>query len=193
MLNEVKFAKQPSNTAQYRHIIVSHLKNATAGGSIYPSGSRNPNRRSPPWDRANGWKIPSLVFVSLDAGLRPIEVARATPSWVDVDNNVLRISKEESSKNRDNWVVNLQARTADVLEKWIKQRETIPMYDDSDALWLTRQGNSYRSRALKHLLTRLCNITDLDTEDCDLSWYAIRHSVGTYMTREEGLANDLWG
>jgi hypothetical protein len=43
------------------------------------------------WDRANGWKIPSLVFASLDAGLRPIEVARATPSWVDVENNVLRI------------------------------------------------------------------------------------------------------
>ncbi len=32
------------------------------------------------WDRANGWKIPSLVWTSLDAGLRPIEIERARPS-----------------------------------------------------------------------------------------------------------------
>lgn len=25
------------------------------------------------WDRANDWKIPSLVFTSLDAGFRPVE------------------------------------------------------------------------------------------------------------------------
>ncbi|WP_435319001.1 site-specific recombinase xerd [Haloarchaeobius sp. TZWSO28] len=33
------------------------------------------------WDRANGWKVPSLVSASLDAGLRPIEVERARTSW----------------------------------------------------------------------------------------------------------------
>lgn len=32
------------------------------------------------WDRANNWKIPSLVAVSLDAGLRSIEVKRSTTS-----------------------------------------------------------------------------------------------------------------
>lgn len=53
------------------------------------------------WDRANGWKIPSLVWVSLDAGLRPIEVERAVTSWVNLDNRVLRIPKEQSSKNYD--------------------------------------------------------------------------------------------
>lgn len=26
------------------------------------------------WERANGWKIPSLVWASLDAGLRPVEI-----------------------------------------------------------------------------------------------------------------------
>lgn len=51
------------------------------------------------WDRANGWKIPSLVWTSLDAGLRPIEVGRATTSWVDTENGLLRIPKSESSKN----------------------------------------------------------------------------------------------
>jgi len=32
------------------------------------------------WDKANGWKIPSMVWVSLDTGLRPIEVERARMS-----------------------------------------------------------------------------------------------------------------
>lgn len=54
------------------------------------------------WDRANGWKIPSIVWTSLDAGLRPIEVERATVNWVDVDNSLLRIPIEEASKSVDN-------------------------------------------------------------------------------------------
>lgn len=29
------------------------------------------------WDQANSWKIPSLVWTSLDAGFRPVEVRRA--------------------------------------------------------------------------------------------------------------------
>lgn len=50
------------------------------------------------WDRANGWKIPSLVWTSLDAGLRPIEVERTTIGWIDTENCVLWIPKDESSK-----------------------------------------------------------------------------------------------
>lgn len=61
------------------------------------------------WKRTNGWKIPSLVWVSLDAGLRPCEVSRAVCSWVDTENRVLRMPKEESSKNRENWTVALQS------------------------------------------------------------------------------------
>lgn len=40
------------------------------------------------WDRANGWNIPSVVWTSLDAGLRPIEVGRATIRWIDTENKV---------------------------------------------------------------------------------------------------------
>lgn len=69
------------------------------------------------WERANGWKIPSLVWVSLDAGLRPIEVERATLSWADLDNGVLRIPREESSKNTENWIVGLRDQTADMLRR----------------------------------------------------------------------------
>jgi integrase len=140
------------------------------------------------WERANGWKIPSLVCVSLDAGLRPVEVARAQTTWVDIENCLLRIPKEESSKSHENWVVGITERTATILRRWLKQRRTYEQYDDTEDLWYTRQGNSYRSSALKYVLEQLCEIADIDTDNRQMSWYAIRHSVGTYMTREEDLA-----
>lgn len=140
------------------------------------------------WDRANGWKVPSLTWTSLDAGLRPIEVKRSTVSWVDTDNEVLRIPKEESSKNRDHWVVGLQSRTAQALDKWLDERQAYPEYDDTDAIWLTRQNNPYQTTSLTYLLERLCDAAGIDTEHRQMSWYSIRHSVGTYMTREEDLA-----
>jgi site-specific recombinase XerD len=113
---------------------------------------------------------------------------RATVRWVDVDNQVLRIPKEESSKNRDNWVVGVTERTADALDRWLNQRETYEKYTDTDALWLTREANPYTSQSLRYVLTRLCEIAGIPTENRKMSWYAIRHSVGTYMTREEDLA-----
>lgn len=140
------------------------------------------------WDRANGWKVPSLVWVSLDTGLRPVEVERATVGWVDVENQVLRIPIEESSKNRDNWTVGVTERTADALNRWLSERENYAKYDGSEALWLTREGNPYRAQSLRYLLKRLCKNAGIPTENRRMSWYAIRHSVGTYMTREEDLA-----
>lgn len=140
------------------------------------------------WDRANGWKIPSLVWVSLDAGLRPIEVERAVTSWVDIENGVLRIPKEESSKNQGNWIVGLQSRTVSMLERWIDQRAAYEKYEDTDTLWMTRQSNPYQTSSLKYVLEKLCEIADIPIENRRMSWYSIRHSTGTYMTREEDLA-----
>jgi len=123
----------------------------------------------------------------MDAGLRPIEVERAVTSWVDVENRVLRISKEESSKNRDNWVVSLQEQTAEYLDRWLRERKVYDQYCCTDALWLTRKENSYGSHSLAYLLRRLCEIADIETENRQMSWYAIRHSVGTYMAYEGSL------
>jgi transcriptional regulator len=39
---------------------------------------------------------------------------------------------------------------------------------------------------LKYTLEKLCEEADISTDRRKISWYAIRHSVGTYMTREEG-------
>jgi integrase len=108
--------------------------------------------------------------------------------WVDTENRVLRIPKDESSKNTDNWVVSLSDRTASALERWLAERKQYEKYAESDKLWLTRYGNPYESHSLNHVLERVCEIAGISTENRDLSWYSIRHSVGTFMTREEGLA-----
>ncbi len=139
------------------------------------------------WSRANSWKIPSLVWVSLDTGLRPVEVGRAVVQWVDLENQVLRIPKEESSKNVDNWVVAISERTAEGLRKWLDEREQYEKYEDSDKIWLTRRSNPYGSNSLAYLLRRICDHAGIDYENREMTWYTIRHSVGTQMSREESL------
>ncbi|PHQ38978.1 integrase [Halorubrum persicum] len=137
------------------------------------------------WGRANGFKYPSIIHTALDAGLRPIEVGRARTYWVDLENSVLRIPEEESSKNADNWTVSLREETTDYLARWLEERELYEKYDDTDRLWLTRHGNPYSGSSLRYVLDAVCEEAGIDR---DLSWYAIRHSTGTYMAREEGLA-----
>lgn len=66
------------------------------------------------------------------------------------------------------------------------EREQYSKYDDSDALWLNRVGNPYRYYSLNRLLRKICDSAEIRSDD--RTWYSIRHSVGTYMTREEGLA-----
>jgi integrase len=140
------------------------------------------------WDRVESWKITSMVWTGLDAGLRPVEVGRAQTTWVDLSNQVLRIPKEESSKNSDNWIVSLTGRTVSALENWLAERENYSRYEDTDTLWLTTHGNPYGSKSLGRLLKKLAEDAGIRTENRKLTWYAIRHSVGTYMTREEDLA-----
>lgn len=140
------------------------------------------------WERANGWKIPSLVWTSLDAGLRPVEVRRARVSWVDLQNGVLRIPMEESTKNRDNWTIGLRDRTARALERWLEERENREKYEDVEWLWLNQRGNRYRSASLNYLFRKLCDEAGIQQEHRDISWYSIRRSTATYMAREEDLA-----
>lgn len=136
----------------------------------------------------SSWKFTSIVWTSLDAGLRPVEVGRAKVGWVDTENGVLRIPREESSKNDGNWTVSLTDRTATALHRWIDERSNHPRYDDTDALWLTRHGNKYGANELRRLMHRLCDQAGINTETRQMSWYTIRHSVGTFMTKERDLA-----
>jgi integrase len=140
------------------------------------------------WKRANGWKYPSIVWVSMDAGLRPKEVGRVRVDWLDLENGMLRISKQDSTKNTDNWNVGLSDRTANILRKWVAERKQYDKYTDSDKLWLTKYGNPYGTEALNRLLRKLCEEAKIPVENRDVTWYSIRHSVGTYMAQDNGLA-----
>jgi integrase len=137
------------------------------------------------WERANGFKYPSIIHTALDAGLRPIEVQRAQTYWVDLENAALRIPENESSKNEDNWTVSLRRETAEYLARWLEERRMYDKYADTDALWLTRHSNRYGGSSLRYVLDAVCDVAGIER---DISWYALRHSTGTYMTREEGLA-----
>jgi integrase len=135
----------------------------------------------------NDWREASIVLISLDAALRPIEVRRASTEWVDTDNRMLRIPREDSSKNEGNWRTSLTERSTTAVKRWIDERDTMPAYDDTDALWLTRERTRYSSRSLARLLRRLCDQADIDRRGRSMTWYSIRHSTGTYMTAERDL------
>lgn len=136
----------------------------------------------------NSWKFTSLVWVSLDVGLRPVEVKRSRMSWFDLENQKLFIPKEESSKSRENWECALSDQTVTALNEWFDERENYEKYDGRDEVWLTREGNPYQSQSLRLLLHSLCKEAGISTENRKMSWYAIRHSVGTFMHDSKGLA-----
>lgn len=141
------------------------------------------------WKRVNqSWKIPSLIYVTLDAGLRPCEVEEASTSWVRLDKEELHIPKDDSAKNRGNWKVTLLPKTTKMLERWLEQRENHTKYDGRDELWLNRQGNPYRSGSLNTLLDNLCEEANIDQTNRDIVWYSFRHSLGTHMTDEGNVA-----
>lgn len=133
------------------------------------------------------WREATIVLTSLDAALRPVEVNRARTGWVDIDNQMLRIPREDSSKNKDNWRTSLTSRTTDALNQWLAEREDNPAYDESDRLWLTRESTPYSSKSLTRLLRRLCGEAGIDTGGRTMTWYSIRHSTGTYLTAERDL------
>lgn len=139
------------------------------------------------WKRANSWKWPSLIWTSVDAGLRPMEVSRAKVSCVDSEHGVLRIPAEDSVKNSAEWTAGLRDRTVSILERWIEERACYEKYDDSELLWLTKFGNPYGTNSLNPWFKKLCDEAGIDHENRDLCWYSIRHSVGREMVKEKGV------
>ena len=137
---------------------------------------------------ANSFKYTSMIHVALDAGLRPIEIKRSNIQWVDPENAVLRIPREESSKNRENWIVALKEETSQILKRWIDERQTHDKYEGRDALWLTKYGNRYDKDSFRDVFRKIAEKAGLDLENRDLTPYSIRHSTATYVAEEEGLA-----
>lgn len=139
------------------------------------------------WERANSWKIPSLVSVSLDIGLRPVEVEEARTSWFNEERGSIEIPVDQSAKNEDYWECALREDTVRRLEKWLDEREQWDEYTDTDRIWLTLDENPYQSHTLKTLLRDLCDEAGI-AENREVSWYMIRRSVATYMGDNTNLA-----
>lgn len=135
-LNEGNIPAYDTLTANERQGWTLYIANAL--GKEYEEATRND------WTAVNGWEVTSLVWASLNAGFRPNEVRNATTEWVDTRNGVLRIPKDESSKNEGNWTVSLTDRTASALSRWLEERELYERYEGKDTLWLHQPWESLR-------------------------------------------------
>lgn len=138
------------------------------------------------WEQANSWKIPSLVWTSIDAGLKPKEVERASVSWIDWESETLRVP-EPGSENV--WDAVLQEQTVDALENWINEREYYEKYTDSDLLWLTKHGNPYQTDSLNYIFKGLCRSIGVDPFERGLSWGSLRDSVAVYLVERMSLSD----
>jgi integrase len=137
--------------------------------------------------KANSWKVPSMIAVTLDTGLRPIEVGRAKVDWVNLQSNELNIPKEESTKNEAHWNCTIKERTAKVLKRWLDERDSYEKYDGQDELWLTKTGTRYSSKSCNYILKRLIEHGDVPIPDHKhITWYSLRHGTATYWANHVG-------
>lgn len=139
------------------------------------------------FNRANSWKVPTLVATTLDTGLRPVEIGRAKVSWVNLADNSLEIPAKEATKSDNDWKCSISSKTASGLERWLDEREAYEKYSDKEALWLNRIGNSYTSRTVNYLLDQLIEESDIDEMGRDLTWYSLRHGVASAWANKYGI------
>jgi integrase len=137
--------------------------------------------------KANSWKWPSIVATSIDCGLRPVEVGRANVDWVNLDDGLLVIPKEESTKNESPWECTLRDKTTRVLRKWLYERESYEQYHQRDELWLTKYGNPYSTNSLNPVFRKMLRETSIQPNGRDLTWYSIRRGSATMWANNAGL------
>lgn len=138
--------------------------------------------------RASSWKYPSIVAVSSDLGLRPIEVGKMRPTWIDLERNRINIPTKESVKNKEAWNCEISSTSRNGLKNWLQERQSYEKYDGEDELWLTKYGNRYDARNLNRVLDQLIEAADLQGSNRKLSWYSFRHGVASLWTEKEGIA-----
>ena len=140
------------------------------------------------FNKASSWKYPSIIAVSSDLGLRPIEVGKMQPSWIDLERNLINIPTKGSTKSEESWSCEISSTTRNALENWLQERQSYEKYDGEDELWLTKYGNRYNSENLNRVLNRLMEAADLQGSNRTLSWYSFRHGVASLWTEKEGIA-----
>jgi len=138
------------------------------------------------WDKVNkNWKIPSIIATEKAAGWRPALVNRMRVHWYDADGKKIIIPAEHAVKNDSEWTQYLSNEAAQAVELWLEQRSNNSNYDDTDHMWLTRQGNPYESSSLNYLLDNLIEEAGINERGRKLCWYSFRHSLGTYTFEDE--------
>jgi integrase len=137
--------------------------------------------------RANSWKIPSIIALTADVGLRPIEVGRIKTSWINLSNQKLIVPAEQAVKSDEAWECALSSKTVNALRNWLEERDRYEQYNDTDQLWMTKMGNPYGSGSLNRILNSLMESAEIDKRGRSLSWYSFRHGVATLWAEEEGI------
>lgn len=137
-------------------------------------------------------KVNSLVTVGYDAGLAPVEVAKAEISWYDPQTKTLKIPTEYACKEREKQRVGLADESAEGLGKWMQERRHLEAYDGSTKIWLNREGNPYQSGSLCNIIRNLCEEAGVKIDGRKVVWYSLRQTMGQKMTDEGELseAND---
>jgi len=126
-------------------------------------------------------------MLGLDLGPRPMMIERARVDWLKVTSKEVEIPADAAVKNDETWTNPITERTAQALRRWLEQRETRPKYDETDLLFLTREGNPYTSGPLKRVLQGVLDEAGIEYSDRDISWYSLRHSLGAQLVREGNL------
>lgn len=137
--------------------------------------------------RANSWKIPSLIAVSNDLGLRPREIEIAKAHWFYPEDELVRIPADEAVKSDSAWTCGLSHKAAEAVKKWLEERESYTIYRDTELMWLNDSGNPYNNNSVNYLLRQLRNEADLEAPRRNLTWYSIRHGVATMWANQEGV------
>ena len=127
------------------------------------------------------WKFPSLVSVSRDCASRAGWIEGLETNQVELKAGKIITPPKKAIKNNSWWDNELSDRSITCLENWFEQRANRPKYDNSDHVWLNREGNPYSSHNLNRLLRNLMHEAGIKPNGRILSWHSVRHSTGSYL------------
>jgi len=131
------------------------------------------------WQQADtSAKVGSLIAVTIETGMIPIEIEHATLDWYDTGKRAFKIPAEYAAKERPTTELPLTDETADIFSDWVRERRHLEAYDDTNRIWLNQRGNPYTSGTLCYLLRQLCEEAGIDHENRKIVWYSLRHNLG---------------
>lgn len=138
--------------------------------------------------QASSWKYPSIIAVTSDLGLRPIEVGKMKKSWISLQREEITFPSKEAVKSKSSWTCEISSKSRNALENWLQERQTYDKYNDTDYLWLTKYGNQYGSGSLNRVLETLIERAEINESNRTLTYYSFRHGAASMWTENEGIS-----